>query len=117
MMPAQASQQARDTDLVRGTNCLILRVLFTPCRRAPLTTADDSVLSKAISRQDRGGCGLSSRRPPRRRPGSAKETADFVSCLPPPKRVHSHGCAAEVLRQHWREGWNTRRKSLTTPPR
>src|SRR5262245_14070161 len=38
-----------------AANHLILRVLFTPCRRAPLTTPDDSALSKAISRQDRGG--------------------------------------------------------------
>src|SRR5262249_62337325 len=36
-------------------NHLILRALFTPCRRAALTTADDLALSKAISRQDRGG--------------------------------------------------------------
>jgi len=36
-------------------NHLILRALFTPCRRATLTTADDLALSKAISRQDRGG--------------------------------------------------------------
>src|ERR1700740_993250 len=30
--------------------------LIHPSRRATLTTADDSALSKAISRQDRGGC-------------------------------------------------------------
>ena len=35
-------------------NRLILRALFTPRRRATLTTADDSALPKAISRQDRG---------------------------------------------------------------
>src|SRR5215831_4966003 len=51
----QASRHGRDGASRPQPNCLILRVLFTPCRRAPLTTADDLALSKAISRQHRGG--------------------------------------------------------------
>src|SRR3977135_650307 len=35
-------------------NRLIFRALFPPCRRAALTTSDDSALPKAISRQHRG---------------------------------------------------------------
>src|SRR5262249_47244059 len=51
----QANRRGRDGASRPQPNCLILRVLFTPCRRAPLTTADDLALSKAISRQHRGG--------------------------------------------------------------
>jgi hypothetical protein len=57
--PDQGSLQTRrgrrDGLIRRQPNHLILRALFTPCRRAALTTADDLALSKAISRQDRGG--------------------------------------------------------------
>src|SRR5262245_38527297 len=45
----------RDGTIRPQPNHLILRALFTPCRRATLTTADDLALSKAISRQHRGG--------------------------------------------------------------
>src|SRR5215470_5870286 len=53
--PLQARRGRRDGLIRRQPNHLILRALFTPCRRAALTTADDLALSKAISRQDRGG--------------------------------------------------------------
>src|SRR5690242_7680290 len=53
--PGKATRPRRS--LHRKANQLILRVLFTPYHRPSATTADDSALPKAISRQDRGGDG------------------------------------------------------------
>src|SRR5713226_6041475 len=83
-------------------NCLILRVLFTPCRRAALTTADDSALSKAISRQDRGDVPLlratiASGRVRCRVGRRCKETAGGVNYLTLPERLRSHPCGVEVV--------------------
>src|SRR3954447_11282604 len=54
MRPGQASRRMRDAKCASATQCLNLRD-YAPVAIAPFTTPDDLALSKAISRQDRGG--------------------------------------------------------------
>jgi hypothetical protein len=70
-MPDEARQWRRNGTTPLRPNHLIFRVLFTPCRRAAVTTSDDSALPKAISRQHRG-----------RRAGWNRSTATATGACP-----------------------------------